>query len=782
MRGLTPLLLAIIVLVISIFILLAILGIYTLSPQGVDTSTVPSYIKDSFDYTAYILDENPIDTDTYDECEKLINAIKNAILTGKPQKVDEISYGTDLSSPVYFNGQNFPFIGDCFAVEGEEIVTALTYGLEQKVCTFRRITSNVMQGDGGTSPGGISDASKLYFDDCVYIPESQIQLLVAGQIGPIENFNSATRGVNIYYSPDYIYTQNGDFGHFPDLNDPSDFFNAYNGPGRLKIYVGDATSDINGNCKFNIYFCPRPAIAKSVNNATIGIFDIFRKLELYELLIKPYYIRNLTDQANSMSGYDDYRVYYWNEYDIPLDGSYSVATIINAIKAGLYENVFSKNYFWAHPHWDISRDHSIGKPACWESDYDSLIMPNVENNRTHSIRFNCDDDNICGGILRVKIGIRRDTNYEDIDGDGKDEALNYISGVISFCGSIKPVADFIESAHEVNPGEVITFTSNSHDPDGTIVSYEWDFGDGTTSTLVNPSHSYSTTGSYTVTLTVTDDEGAQRSKSETKCVYVCGNGVKECSEECDNATDNGIACTPGYGEKCGWCDNNCQVHIETGPYCGDGIKNGPEVCDPVASPTGCAINEICDSTCACAERDYTCDSATGIETDPYLVTRKCRFGCNGNRCWGGKWCPSKGGQAQGCGDTSAICTGTECWTTAQCIREDSSPPTCSWIDRIGCIICGLTCPCSGTCEGICCRHNRICTASCIDDDECTYECDDSDGGINFYTKGTCIDGDSSDTDYCVTGTTIVEHYCSGSKTCVGWMIGCPGSCINGACV
>lgn len=51
------------------------------------------------------------------------------------------------------------------------------------------------------------------------------------------------------------------------------------------------------------------------------------------------------------------------------------------------------------------------------------------------------------------------------------------------------------------------FTDESTDSDGTIVSWAWDFGDGATSTLQNPSHTYALQGSKTVTLTVTDDLG-----------------------------------------------------------------------------------------------------------------------------------------------------------------------------------------------------------------------------------------------------------------------------------
>jgi PKD repeat protein len=47
----------------------------------------------------------------------------------------------------------------------------------------------------------------------------------------------------------------------------------------------------------------------------------------------------------------------------------------------------------------------------------------------------------------------------------------------------------------------------SSDPDGTIASYSWDFGDGSSSTDAQPSHSYANAGTYTVKLTVTDNSG-----------------------------------------------------------------------------------------------------------------------------------------------------------------------------------------------------------------------------------------------------------------------------------
>ena len=60
--------------------------------------------------------------------------------------------------------------------------------------------------------------------------------------------------------------------------------------------------------------------------------------------------------------------------------------------------------------------------------------------------------------------------------------------------------------------------SGSHDPDGTIVAYSYDFGDGTAGTGRTTSHVYSAPGTYTITLTVTDNGGATSTTSRTVTV------------------------------------------------------------------------------------------------------------------------------------------------------------------------------------------------------------------------------------------------------------------------
>ena len=134
------------------------------------------------------------------------------------------------------------------------------------------------------------------------------------------------------------------------------------------------------------------------------------------------------------------------------------------------------------------------------------------------------------GLYVATLDILEDGQYEY----GRyDDAGSFVK-IIDPCKSYDPVADAC-GPYEAPVRTLVDFDATlrlhlleeggtfegSYDLDGEIISYNWDFGDGTTSTGAKPSHSYSQEGTYAVTLTVTDDDGLTgNNTTEVTCCII----------------------------------------------------------------------------------------------------------------------------------------------------------------------------------------------------------------------------------------------------------------------
>lgn len=111
-----------------------------------------------------------------------------------------------------------------------------------------------------------------------------------------------------------------------------------------------------------------------------------------------------------------------------------------------------------------------------------------------------------------------------IDNNGtSDIATTYVVVKEKTTTNTPPIAD-PGGPYECKVNEEVIFDgSSSYDPDGNIVNYSWDFGDGSKGYGPIVTHLYNKSGTYTVTLVVTDDSGA----NSTKITYVAVHGAKK---------------------------------------------------------------------------------------------------------------------------------------------------------------------------------------------------------------------------------------------------------------
>ena len=184
-----------------------------------------------------------------------------------------------------------------------------------------------------------------------------------------------------------------------------------------------------------------------------------------------------------------------------------------------------------------------------------------------------------------------------------------------------PVASFTYLPPDPLVNETITFDAyNSTDPDGTIVNYEWNFGDGN---ITNTSeeiitHSYSEAGDYTVNLTVTDDGGATNTSvarikvSSMPDLMITEKWVNwpECHQPginctiCYNLTNIGNGTTPAC--------HNATLYVDGEEVAHDYI---PENLAPNASYIGCfedynwTYTPPEDNITVCADNNNTVDES-----------------------------------------------------------------------------------------------------------------------------------------------------------------------------
>jgi PKD repeat protein len=125
----------------------------------------------------------------------------------------------------------------------------------------------------------------------------------------------------------------------------------------------------------------------------------------------------------------------------------------------------------------------------WDFDGDGVLD---EATGSPVVEHAYDDDGVYGALVRIS------------DASG---AVAWSDPVQLSVFNRPPTAGPYASVPAVEEGGTVVFSSASTDPDGRVVAWIWDLGDGTTCQAESCSHGYVSEGTYDVALIVTDDDG-----------------------------------------------------------------------------------------------------------------------------------------------------------------------------------------------------------------------------------------------------------------------------------
>ncbi len=223
------------------------------------------------------------------------------------------------------------------------------------------------------------------------------------------------------------------------------------------------------------------------------------------------------DIASDTSGHNPYYLY------INLgngDGTFTTSTLLASsnswgVTAGDFDNDGNQDIitdgYWSYTDFFFYKGNGDGT---FQS---GVVAPGLTNPYLYPTpvdNFDLNDD----GNMDVVIGYGYSVRYYSGNGDGTFTYVTEImdgTGYDRYCLSAppgvmpgSPVADADPDSQTISVGGTADFDgSNSFDTDGgTIISYDWNFGDGFTGTGMITSHTYTTEGIFNVRLTVTDND------------------------------------------------------------------------------------------------------------------------------------------------------------------------------------------------------------------------------------------------------------------------------------
>ena len=216
--------------------------------------------------------------------------------------------------------------------------------------------------------------------------------------------------------------------------------------------------------------------------------------------------------------------------------SFSCTYNLASNELGGDDTIIEGEYYKTSGDYDGSTQTDENDANLWFTIFDNYDAPAANAGKDQSVPTG-EEVNFDGSLSTASEGssiVKFEWDFENdgvIDAEGENTSYTYNQKGTQTCRLIvtdsigvtsedtcivnilnrRPMAEFTFSPSDPTIQDQVNITDTSSDPDGSITSWLWNFGDGATSRFKNPSHTFTQKGEWQITLTVTDNDRAEDS-------------------------------------------------------------------------------------------------------------------------------------------------------------------------------------------------------------------------------------------------------------------------------